>query len=267
MKVGVSIYPHFIKEGKTLPSILANVKIKDYDFVQIFPHALGLIRNGTVIESALKEVEIVLKGVGIDYIIRMPVSLNLRDSIYYSRHFKVAKAILDVAIKLGAKIIVMQSGKTGRLDLEIDAIRSLADTANKFDIKIALENTFSVKDTLYVIDNVNRDNVGFALDVAHAFLSAQGDENKLLEDVKLGIEKTILLLVHDNFGKMFPQVEPEDALAYGVGDLHLLPGEGKIPCGKILKLFDDVPILLKVKDPKVFANLPPKSELIERLRR
>ncbi|AEC50978.1 hypothetical protein PNA2_0060 [Pyrococcus sp. NA2] len=267
MKVGVSIYPHLIREGKTLPSILAEVKVKNYDFVQIFPHALGLIRNGTVIESALREIETVLKGVGIDYIIRMPVSLNLRDSIYYTRHYRVARAVLDVAIKLGARIIVMQSGKTGRLDLEIDAIRNLADTAAKFDIKIALENTFSVKDTLYVIDNVNRDNVGFALDVAHAFLSAQGNENRLLEDVKLGVEKTILLLVHDNFGKMFPQVEPEDALAYGVGDLHLLPGEGKIPFGKVLKLFDDVPILLKVKDPKVFANLPPKEDLIERLRR
>ncbi len=57
-------------------------------------------------------------------------------------------------------------------------------------------------------------------------------------------------MVHDNFGKLFPQVEPEDALAYGVGDLHLLPGEGKIPFGKVLKLFGDVPILLKVKDPR-----------------
>ncbi|AFK22942.1 sugar phosphate isomerase/epimerase [Pyrococcus sp. ST04] len=268
MKVGVSIYPHFIKEGKTLPSILAEVKIKNYDFVQIFPHALGLIKNGIVIEDHLQQVEAALRGVGIEYIIRMPVSLNLRDSVYYTRHFKVAKAALDVAIKLGAKIIVMQSGKTGRLDLEIDAIRSLADTASKFGIKIALENTFSVKDTLYVIDNVDRDNVGFALDVAHAFLSAQGNENKLLEDVKLGVDKTILLLVHDNFGKMFPQVEPEDALAYGVGDLHLLPGEGKIPFGKILKMFDDtIPILVKVKDPKVFNNLPTKEDLLQRLRR
>ncbi|AEH24001.1 sugar phosphate isomerase/epimerase family protein [Pyrococcus yayanosii] len=267
MKVGVSIYPHFISGTKSLPSILAEVKIKDYDFVQIFPHALGLIKNGTVVENHLGDIETALRGVGIDYIVRMPVSVNLRDSVYYSRHFKVAKATLDVAIKLGAKIIVMQSGKTGRLDLEIEAIQSLADIASKFDIRIALENTFSVKDTLYVIDNVNRENVGFALDVAHAFLSAQGDENKLLEDVKLGVEKTILLMVHDNFGKMFPQVEPEDALAYGVGDLHLLPGEGKIPFGKVLRLFDDVPILLKVKDRKTFESLPMKAELVEKLKK
>ncbi|HIP89807.1 MAG TPA: sugar phosphate isomerase/epimerase, partial [Thermococcus paralvinellae] len=174
-----------------------------------------------------------------------------------------AKAIVDVAIKLGAKIIVMQSGKTGRLDLEIEAIQQLADMAGKFGIKIALENTFSVKDTLYVVDNVDRENVGFALDVAHAFLSAQGDEGKLLEDVRLGTEKTIILMIHDNFGKLTPQVEPEDALAYGVGDLHLLPGEGKIPFGKVLKLFGEVPLLLKVKDPDKFAKLPDKQTLIE----
>ncbi|ADT83462.1 sugar phosphate isomerase/epimerase family protein [Thermococcus barophilus] len=263
MEIGVSIYPHFVNKDKSLPSVLADVKIKKYDFVQIFPHALGLIKNGEVVERKLRPVEAALKGVGINYIVRMPLSVNLRDHIYYSRHFKVAKAVVDVAIKLGAKIIVMQSGKTGRLDLEIEAIQQLADMAGKFGIKIALENTFSVKDTLYVVDNVDRENVGFALDVAHAFLSAQGDENKLLEDVKLGTEKTIILMIHDNFGKLTPQVEPEDALAYGVGDLHLLPGEGKIPFGKVLKLFGDVPLLLKVKDPDKFAKLPDKQTLIE----
>lgn len=66
---------------------------------------------------------------------------------------------------------------------------------------------------------------------------------------------------------MFPQVEPEDALAYGVGDLHLLPGEGKIPFGKIIRLFKDIPILLKVKDVKTFENLPSKSDLLQRLMR
>lgn len=265
MEIGVSVYPSFISKDKTLASLLADVKIKNYDFVSIFPHALGLIKNGHVIEKAMREVEITLKGVGIDYIIRMPISVNLRDHIYYTRHFRVARAIADVAIKLGAKVIVMQSGKTGRLDLEIEAIQQLADMVRPFNIKIALENTFSVKDTLYVVDNVERENVGFALDVAHAFLSAQGDEHKLLDDVKLGTEKTIILMIHDNFGKLFPQVEPEDALAYGVGDLHLMPGEGRIPFGKLLKLFGDVPILLKIKDPEKFRKIPTKHGLIELL--
>jgi len=265
MEIGVTIYPHFVTKDKSLASLLADVKIKNYDFVSIFPHALGLIKNGLVVEKALRPIETTLKGVGIDYTVRMPVSVNLRDHIYYTRHFRVAKAVADVAIKLGAKVIIMQSGKTGRLDLEIEAIQQLADMVGQFGIKIALENTFSVKDTLYVVDNVDRDNVGFALDVAHAFLSAQGNEEKLLEDVKLGTDKTVILMIHDNFGKLFPQVEPEDALAYGVGDLHLLPGEGSIPFGKVLKLFGDVPLLLKVKDPEKFSKIPNKQGLIELL--
>ncbi|MCD6189347.1 MAG: sugar phosphate isomerase/epimerase [Thermococcus sp.] len=265
MEIGVSVYPHFVNKGKGLPSVLAELKIKDYDFVQIFPHTLGLIKNGQVIEKKLRSVENALKGVGINYTIRMPPSVNLRDSVYYSRHFKVAKGVIDVAIKLGSKIVVMQSGRTGRLDLEIEALQQLAEMAENFGIKIALENTYSVKDTLYVVESVNRENVGFALDLGHAFLSAQGDENRFLEDVKLGTEKTIILMIHDNFGKLFPQVEPEDALAYGVGDLHLMPGEGKIPFGKALKLFGDVPLLLKIKDPDTFAKLPSKKGLIELL--
>lgn len=265
MEIGVTIYPHFVTKDKTLASILADVKIKNYDFVSIFPHTLGLIMNGIVIEKKLRNVETTLRGVGINYIVRMPISVNLRDHIYYTRHFRVAKAVADVAIKLGAKVIVMQSGRTGRLDLEIEAIQQLADMVHPFGIKIALENTFSVKDTLYVVDNVDRENVGFALDVAHAFLSAQGDADKLLKDVKLGTDKTIILMIHDNFGKLFPQVEPEDALAYGVGDLHLIPGEGSIPFGKVLRLFGDVPLLLKVKNPEKFAKVPSKQGLIELL--
>ncbi|MCD6559007.1 MAG: sugar phosphate isomerase/epimerase [Palaeococcus sp.] len=267
MRVGVSIYPQFVNRDKTLASVLADMKIKQYDFVEIFPHTLGLIKNGEVVEGKLKHVETTLRGVGIDYIFRMPMSVNLRDHIYYSRHFKVAKSIVDLAINLGAKVIVMQSGRAGRLDLEIEAITELASLAENFGIKIALENTFSVKDTLYVVENVNKDNVGFALDVGHAFLSAQGDEEKFLEDVKLGVDKAILLLVHDNFGKLTPQVEPLDALAYGVGDLHLLPGEGKIPFGKLMKMFTDgLPILVKIKDPEKFRKLPNKRDMLNLLR-
>jgi len=263
VEIGVTVYPHFITKNRSLASILAEVKIKNYDFVSIFPHALGIIKNGQVVEKKLRGLEVTLRGVGINYIVRMPVSVNLRDHIYYTRHYRVAKAVADVAVKLGAKVIVMQSGKTGRLDLEIEALQQLADMVAPFGVKIALENTFSVKDTLYVVDSVNRENVGFALDVAHAFLSAQGEENKLLEDVKLGTDKTVILMIHDNFGKLFPQVEPEDALAYGVGDLHLMPGEGAIPFGKVLKLFGDVPIMLKVKDPEKFSKIPTKQGLIE----
>lgn len=52
MEIGVSIYPHFVNKDKSLPSVLADVKIKKYDFVQIFPHALGLIKNGEVVEKS-----------------------------------------------------------------------------------------------------------------------------------------------------------------------------------------------------------------------
>ena len=265
MEIGVNIYPQFLNNWKSLPSVLADLKIKDYDFVQIFPHALGLIKNGQVVERGLRSIENALKGVGVSYTIRMTTSVNLRDNTYYTRHFNVAKAVINVAIKLGAKVVVMQSGRTGRLDLEIEALQQLAEMAENFGIKIALENTYSVKDTLYVVESVNKENLGFALDLGHAFLSAQGNEDKFLEDVKLGTEKTIILMIHDNFGKFFPKVDPIDALAYGVGDLHLMPGEGKIPFGKTLRLFGDVPLLLKIKNPETFANLPTKRGLIELL--
>ncbi len=101
MQIGVTIYPHLVTKDKTLASVLADVKVKNYDFVSIFPHTLGLIMNGVVRENKLRKVETTLRGVGIDYIVRMPTSVNLRDNIYYTRHFRVARAVADVAIKLG----------------------------------------------------------------------------------------------------------------------------------------------------------------------
>ncbi len=94
MEIGVTIYPHFITKDKSLASILAEIKIKDYDFVSLFPpHTLGLIKNGVVVEKNLRSLETTLKGVGINYILRMPTSMNLRDHVYHSRHFRVARAV------------------------------------------------------------------------------------------------------------------------------------------------------------------------------
>lgn len=189
--------------------------------------------------------------------------MNFRDYVYYSRYFRVVRVVVDVVIKFGVKVIVMQSGKIGRLDFEIEVFQSFVDMLKFFDIKIVFENIFSVKDMFYVVENVNRDNVGFVFDVVYVFLSVQGNEEKFFDDVKFGMDKMIIFMVYDNFGKFFLQVELEDVLVYGVGDFYFFFGEGKIFFGKVLKFFGDVLIFLKVKDFEKFLKILMKQGFID----
>lgn len=101
------IYLYFIIKDKSFVLILVDIKIKDYDFVLLFLYILGLIKNGVVVEKKFCSFEIIFKGVGINYIIRMFILMNFRDYVYYSRYFRVVRVVVDVVIKFGVKVIVM----------------------------------------------------------------------------------------------------------------------------------------------------------------
>lgn len=105
----------------------------------------------------------------------------------------------------------------------------MADYAKEYGVNICLENMpfpgqsqASVPNTLRLIHDVGRDNVGFCLDTGHALVT--GDD--LGEALRLGIkEKRFVLHVHDNDGKI---------------DQHLFPGKGVGNWKKFAQALHDV---------------------------
>lgn len=90
---------------------------------------------------------------------------------------------IDIAAKLGAKIVVAHSGanepydlpKAQRLDLSVDPFRRVADFAGERGIQIAMEPLpksevgCKLEDVLEIIDKAGRPNIGVNFDVNHQF--------------------------------------------------------------------------------------------------
>jgi sugar phosphate isomerase/epimerase len=104
-------------------------------------------------------------------------------------------------------------------------IQQICDHASDLGMRIAVENMVNMpalfgrrpEEILGILETVNRDNVGFILDVGHA--NTNGNVEKFLELR----EKIIHAHIHDNHGQK---------------DEHLPVGNGTVPWNKVAKAFD-----------------------------
>ncbi|MEJ5230379.1 MAG: sugar phosphate isomerase/epimerase family protein, partial [Pseudothermotoga sp.] len=157
--------------------------------------------------------------------------------------------IFEIASTINASVIVYhcayRRGDKKSFEKEVQTIKMIA---NKLKSSVlALENTHQMIDeVLEVVEAVASEKVRLLIDVGHLYIRCNADRSKFFEQVEMGLEKTVEIHVHDNFGK--PSVGFDESIGkaihfaylYGVGDLHLPLGLGTIP-------FDDLFALLKRK--------------------
>jgi sugar phosphate isomerase/epimerase len=106
----------------------------------------------------------------------------------------------------------------------ISGIQQICDFAADLDMKIAVENMVNMpailgrrpEEILGILDTVDRENVGFILDVGHA--NTNGNVENFLK-IK---DKIIHVHVHDNHGER---------------DEHLPVGNGTVPWKKVVSAF------------------------------
>lgn len=104
-------------------------------------------------------------------------------------------------------------------NIGIKRIQNLADTAEKYEVVLALENLRRLNYLDYVFENVHSSALGFCYDSGHDLIYAA--EPYLMLD-KYG-DKLKALHLHDNKGVM---------------DEHLVPGEGKLNWGMVKSKLD-----------------------------
>jgi sugar phosphate isomerase/epimerase len=105
-------------------------------------------------------------------------------------------------------------------------IQEICDHAQQLDMKIAVENMVNMpailgrqpEEILGIIETVNRDNVGFILDVGHA-----NTNGNVLQFLKLK-DLVIHMHIHDNHGER---------------DEHLPVGFGTVPWNKVAQAFEN----------------------------
>ncbi len=119
---------------------------------------------------------------------------------------------------------------------------------------LALENIHQLVDeVLEVVEAVSSEKIRLLIDLGHLYLRCNGDRFRFLEQIELGLEKSVEIHVHDNFGKQAEDLDEKItqnlhfAYLYGVGDLHLPLGLGTIPYDEVFtvlrKSFDGFAVL------------------------
>gem|GEM_PF-503307 len=247
-----------------------------FDCVEIPPAGLDVIFNGEIVPERLNRIAQVLKRSSLKFTVHGPDPVDLTSD--RKEDLQILSATIDFASSIGALTVVHHSGwfvKDEEKKLrEIENLKRLCTKLERTNVCLVVENTKQlVEHTLQIVTAVNHPQVKLLIDVGHLFLRVKGDEQKLLEQLTLGLPHTFELHVHDNFGKLEDDAESSlsrelhFAYLYGVGDLHLPLGLGKIPFERVFELvrerFDGI-VVLEINDLNRFERDIP--ETLEKLK-
>ncbi len=229
-------------------------------YTEIGIHGIDGIINGKVNDKSIKKTLNILKKYNFIISIHCPDNLNLRDQENIEIQKNVFNACLEASIKIHSRLLVYHLGRENEgnykkigpkkysylANKEIKYLLEFAEIAKSNSIQICVENNYDRKSPYELIEIINRidhPNVGICCDFGHAFISLNGDEIKFLDFVKRTLPYLKHIHIHDNFGIFSKEKDQEGnfrfLLPYGIGDLHMPPGMGKIPYSKVTPLLKD----------------------------
>ena len=146
----------------------------------------------------------------------------------------IVRSCLDWLEKVGGRYLVIHPGGLSersefapRSEALISSLNSLADAVGEASLRICLENMppgvypgQSMSDLREIVENVNRAQVGFALDTGHAHIASS-----LEVETRAAGQFLWTTHVHDNNGK---------------ADSHLAPGAGGIDWVRWSNVLDEI---------------------------
>jgi sugar phosphate isomerase/epimerase len=264
--VGIDL-PHAYVDGVTgLAGALRSLKDVGPDFVEVWPHHLGVVLGGGLDPERLQTVQEVLLEMDLAYTVHAPHDINLMDLTTPNLQRGVLEASLRFAGEIGAEVVVCHAGRRvgsrdaryslkDQLAAERYALRKGGDLAGELGVIIAVENYYPelpiLHGTIYdysvwpselaeQISAVDHPAVGICLDVGHAALAANAFGFDYIEACTVVAPLVRHIHLHDNLQMSNLTGEPpvSEHHAYGFGDLHLPPGRGTIPLEDVLQLVE-----------------------------
>ncbi|KPV62465.1 MAG: Xylose isomerase-like TIM barrel [Candidatus Bathyarchaeota archaeon BA1] len=263
MKIGINMHSHAVGGSKlALREQLDLFTNVGFDCVELMPDSLNLIRNGILDKRGCSSVLDILSSYDFLYTTHAPLKANLANASLVRISEGIIKACIGFSVLINARILVLHAGfvvpsdkfsiftrpLAGALMALIDSMRRCAEYASNSGISIGIENgelgathLFKGIDSLLdVVEAIDMDNVGVALDIGHLYLTANYYGFDLLEATEKALTHMIHAHLSDNFGKFDPLSPYEKDLPYGYGDLHLPIGLGNVPYKDILELIKPV---------------------------
>jgi sugar phosphate isomerase/epimerase len=228
----------------------------------------------------MKRLEKLAKSYPFRYTVHGLVSSDFMDPDYVDRQLMVAKVLVEVCDRIGARVLVQHSGRV-RADIplaradchrrEADALRELAEHARPYGVRIALENIFtasngeyrkSPKEVAATIREIDHPNLCATLDFGHAYIECKYRGLDFMDEIRAMAPVTGHLHVHDCYGNMRgpnPFYYIQDGVALGLGDLHLPLGWGDIRWEEIfceLKFLPDTALMMEISNRRFGAEQP-----------
>jgi sugar phosphate isomerase/epimerase len=264
--VGISLTNLHLDGTARLAEDLQALKIIGPDFVELWPHHLGVIIGGELSQSRLRPVRELLLEANLNYTVHAPLEVNLMDLANHRLQRDVLEASLRFAGAVGAGAVVCHAGQRvgprdarhslkEQLAAERSALREAGDLAVQLGTSIVVENYYPelpiVQGAVYdysvrpselaeQVCGVDHEAVGICLDVGHAALAASFFGFDYLRECAAAAPLVRHLHLHDNFMQTnLTGVPPiTEHPIYGFGDLHLPPGKGSIPLTDLFQQVD-----------------------------
>ncbi|MDP8951089.1 MAG: sugar phosphate isomerase/epimerase [Actinomycetota bacterium] len=236
------------------------------DFVELWPHHLGVILGGELDPTCLQHVKETLLEADLAYTVHAPLEINLMDLTAYELQRDVLNASIRFANVIGAEVVVCHAGqrvaaRDARFSIKDQfaaerlALREAGDLAGELGVTIAVENYYPELPILHgvvydysvwpselaeQISAVDHPAVGVCLDVGHAALAAGAFGFDYFEECAAAAPLVRHIHLHDNLGKTNLTGVPavSEHAVYGLGDLHLPPGRGTIPLREMFSRVD-----------------------------
>lgn len=222
-----------------------------YDFFEFSLTGFPLIVQGEVNKRYVDYLKPVFEQSGLQPTVHIGTGLDLRSSTNHSLHRKVLMASIEVSASLGASVLTVhfeQSSRRQNVEKNFwEAYQDAAVYAQEKNILLCMEN-IEIEDYRLVpelIDRIGSPNLRMTLDLGHLYLSTKyfgGDYMTAIDEVLPYVSH---IHIHDNTGAFEPmrlldfdryrQMNLNERIAFGQGDIHLPPLWGTMPIPESLE--------------------------------
>jgi sugar phosphate isomerase/epimerase len=220
------------------------------DVVEICATSLDLVAGGRIIAERAERLATLARGFPFRYTVHGLVCSDFMHPQTVSRQLAVAKALVQICDRIGARILVQHCGflraeqpadRAGADQREADALLELSDFAKSYGVRIALENIFTTQSGQYrktpaqVAETVRalaHPNLVALIDFSHAYLESTFRGLDFRAELRAMAPVAGHLHVHDSFGHLPGHTNfqyPAEGTALDLGDLHMPLGWGDIP--------------------------------------
>lgn len=225
------------------------------DWVELSLMAFEVIGGNRIYPDRLAELKRICAGRPLRYTVHGPISSNFGDPDHLALQMDCCRACLEVSGELGATAQVHHSAilphlsaahRADRLKLERDALAEMAGPAAAAGVVLCVETLFgrivkwsaSPVELAAQIRAVDHPNIRACIDFSHTYINAGERGFDPLAELAELAPLTRHLHIHDSFGlpNSFLPYNADEAIGFGIGDIHLPPGRGDLPWDALAKL-------------------------------